>query len=131
MLVSVSSSFKIVSKCVFSTVICYQNEKCVDIKPFRTEKNMHFQYGHLLPKLICPLYRAIPVENRVDFYSWKREKCSFGTVFCYQKRKNVSLVRSFVTKKEENVVSVRSFVTKKAKRVSKIYFLKGDESIKM
>lgn len=92
---------------------------------------MRFQYGHLLPKLIHSLYSAIPTENRVDFFSWKREKCSFGTALSYQKWKSVSLVRSFVTKREENVVSVRSSVTKKAKRVSKIYFQKGDESVKM
>lgn len=84
---------------------------------------MHFQYGHLLPKTINPLYNAIHIENKVDFFSQKREKCSFSTAFCYQKRKSVSLVRSFVTKKEENAVSVRSSVTKKTKRVSKIYFL--------
>lgn len=92
---------------------------------------MRFQYGYLLPKLIHPLYSAIPLENRVDFFRWKGEKCSFGTVFCYQKSKSVSLVRSYVTRREGNVVSVRSSVTKKSKRVLKIYFLKGDESIKM
>ena len=54
---------------------------------------MRFQYGHLLPKLIHPLYSAIPLENGVDFFRWKEEKCSFGTVFCYQKSKSVSLVR--------------------------------------
>ena len=84
---------------------------------------MYFQYGHLLPKPINPLYNAIPIENGIDFLSQKREKCSFSTVICYQKRKSVSLVRSFVTKKEGYVVSVRSSVTKKRKRVSKIYFL--------